>query len=79
MARNWAWSLVDEGLVLASAVVSVLLLIPRLGPANYGAWAALFALVDPFGALAHIGIRLTILEGIVRERYDRKLGNEGLK
>jgi O-antigen/teichoic acid export membrane protein len=68
LARNWAWSVVDESLVLSSAVVSVLLLIPRLGPANYGAWAALFALVGPFAALAHIGIRLTILEGIVRDR-----------
>lgn len=70
LARNWAWSVADEGLILASAVVSVFLLIPRLGPANYGAWAALFALLGPCGALAHIGIRLTILEGIVRDRQN---------
>ena len=68
LAKNWAWSIADEGLVLASAVFSVFLLIPRLGPANYGAWAALFALLGPCAALATIGIRLTILEGIVRDR-----------
>ncbi len=68
LARNWAWSIADEGLVLASAVFSVFLLIPRLGPANYGAWAALFALLGPFGAIAHIGVRLMILEAIVRDR-----------
>jgi O-antigen/teichoic acid export membrane protein len=49
-------------------VFSVFLLIPRLGPAGYGVWAALFALLGPFAAIAHIGVRLTILEGIVRDR-----------
>jgi len=67
LARNWAWSVADEGFVLVSAVVSVFLLIPRLGAANYGAWAALFALLGPCSAIAHAGIRLTILEGLVRD------------
>ena len=68
--RNWVWSFADQGLILASAVFSVTFLIPRLGPAQYGAWAALFALLGPFSALAHAGVTLTILECIVRDDQD---------
>src|SRR4029453_17828975 len=68
IARNWLWSLAEEGLNLVAAALSVLLLIPQLGPADYGAWVGLFALLGPFAAFAHAGVTLTILDHTVRNR-----------
>ena len=64
-ATNTLWSLANEGLTLVAATLSVLLLIPHLGPTQYGAFAGLFALVGPFAAFAQSGVQLSILEHTV--------------
>jgi O-antigen/teichoic acid export membrane protein len=65
LVSNTMWSLINESFVLVAATLSVLLLIPRLGSANYGAFAGTYALIGPFAAFAHSGITLTILEHTV--------------
>jgi O-antigen/teichoic acid export membrane protein len=67
LVSNTMWSLINEGLVLVAGTLSVLLLIPRLGSENYGAFAGTYALIGPFAAFAHSGITLTILEHTVRD------------
>jgi O-antigen/teichoic acid export membrane protein len=67
LVSNTMWSLINEGLMLVAGILSVLLLIPRLGRENYGAFASTYALIGPFAAFAHSGITLTILEHTVRD------------
>jgi O-antigen/teichoic acid export membrane protein len=67
LVSNTIWSLINEGMMLVAGTLSVLLLIPRLGNQNYGAFAATYALIGPFAAFAHSGITLTILEHTVRD------------
>ena len=63
-----AWSFVLELATLASTVLSFALLGKSLGPAGYGAYASLYALIGPFVTLAASGSTLALLQHIVRDR-----------
>lgn len=62
------WSFVLELATLASTVLSFALLGKTLGPAGYGAYASLYALIGPFVTLAASGSTLALLQHIVRDR-----------
>ena len=60
----WAWARQDG----AARGLGLLVLIPRLGAEQYGAFVALFALMGPVTALAQSGVPLTVFEHAVRDR-----------
>lgn len=63
-----AWSFLLELTTLAGTVLSFTLLGKSLGPAGYGAYASLYALIGPFVTLAASGSTLALLQHIVRDR-----------
>ena len=66
VAKNTLWSIADEGIVLVVSVVGLLVLVPQLGDQQYGAYAALFALIGPLTAFPQSGVPLTVLEHTMR-------------
>jgi O-antigen/teichoic acid export membrane protein len=65
-----AWALLEQGTALVASVVSFLLLGRPLGPAGYGAFVGLYALMGPFLALSQAGVFLAAMEHVVREREE---------
>lgn len=72
LTRNTIFSIANEGAVVVSATLAVLIMIPRLGDYDYGSYASLFALVGPFAAFAHGGVSLTLFEHLVGEQEDHR-------
>jgi O-antigen/teichoic acid export membrane protein len=74
LSRAWAsdtrWALLDQGLALVASTISFLLLGRVLGPAGYGAFVGLYALMGPFLAPTVSGVFFCALEHIVREGED---------
>ena len=66
VAKNTLWSIADEGIVLVVSMVGLLVLVPELGDQQYGAYAALFALIGPLTAFPQSGVPLTVLEHTMR-------------
>ena len=66
VAKNTLWSIADEGIVLVVSVVGLLVRVPQLGDQQYGAYAALFALIGPLTAFPQSGVPLTVLEHTMR-------------
>ncbi len=66
VAQNTLWSIADEGIVLVVSMVGLLVLVPELGNEQYGAYAALFALIGPLTAFPQSGVPLTVLEHTMR-------------
>lgn len=60
------WGLVFEIVTLLSVMVSFTLLGRTLGPAGYGGYASLFAIVAPLVTLAASGVMLALLDHAVR-------------
>ena len=67
---NTVWSMANEVMTVLGSVVSVLLLIPRLGATGYGTYIGMYALIGPFTAFAQSGLTLTALQGTVRDNED---------
>lgn len=69
-ANDVVWSLGFDGLNVVANIFAVLLLIPILGDAGYGAYVGLFGIVGPLGGLAWAGVGLAALQRIVRDGRD---------
>ncbi len=67
LAANTVWSAIDELMLVTGSVVGLLVLVPRLGAEQYGAYAALFALMGPVTALAQSGVPLAVFDHAVRQ------------
>jgi O-antigen/teichoic acid export membrane protein len=67
LAANTVWSAIDELMLVTGSVVGLLILVPRLGVEQYGAYAALFALMGPVTALAQSGVPLAVFDHAVRQ------------
>ncbi len=67
LAANTVWSALDELMLVTGSIVGLLVLVPRLGAAQYGAYAALFALMGPVTALAQSGVPLAVFDHAVRQ------------
>lgn len=67
LAANTVWSAIDELMLVSGSVVGLLVLVPRLGAEQYGAYAALFALMGPVTALAQSGVPLAVFDHAVRQ------------
>jgi O-antigen/teichoic acid export membrane protein len=61
------WSALDELMLVTGSIVGLLVLVPRLGAEQYGAYAALFALMGPVTALAQSGVPLAVFDHAVRQ------------
>lgn len=68
LAANTVWSAIDELMLVVGSIVGLLVLVPRLGAEQYGAYAALFALMGPVTALAQSGVPLAVFDHAVRQR-----------
>jgi O-antigen/teichoic acid export membrane protein len=67
LAANTVWSALDELMLVTGSIVGLLVLVPRLGAEQYGAYAALFALMGPVTALAQSGVPLAVFDHAVRQ------------
>ena len=67
LAANTVWSAIDELMLVTGSIVGLLVLVPRLGVEQYGAYAALFALMGPVTALAQSGVPLAVFDHAVRQ------------
>ena len=67
LAAESAWGLVLELATLVGMVLSFTLLGRSLGPAGYGGYASLYAIVGPLVTLAASGVVLALLQHVVRD------------
>ena len=67
LAAESAWGLVLELATLLGMVLSFTLLGRSLGPAGYGGYASLYAIVGPLVTLAASGVTLALLQHVVRD------------
>lgn len=58
----------NEFLVTVSGVVSILLIIPKLGPAAYGAYASVFAVTGPLSAFSTTGLAMVAYDSVLLRR-----------
>jgi O-antigen/teichoic acid export membrane protein len=68
LARRTGLIASNEFLVTLSGVVSILLIIPRLGPAAYGAYASVFAVTGPLSAFSTTGLALVAYDSVLLRR-----------
>lgn len=67
-AAKSAWGLLEQGVGLVAALLTATLLASTVGPAAYGAYAGVYALMGPFLAFMQGGLGLAVLDKIVREQ-----------
>lgn len=67
-ATESVWGLSIEVVTLLGTILSFTFLGRSLGPAGYGGYASLYAIVGPLVSLAASGVTLALLQHIVRER-----------
>lgn len=70
VARDTVWATGLEGFQLAVMLLSFTLLGKQLGPAGFGAYAAMYALIGILGGFIYSGVTLSVVQHLVRDKQD---------
>lgn len=68
MASDSIWGMLLEVVTMSSMMLTFVMLGKSLGPAGYGGYVALYAIVSPLVTLAASGVTLALLQHVVRDR-----------
>lgn len=69
VARDTVWGAGFDALQLSVMLLSFALLGKQLGPAGFGSYAGMYAIIGILGGISYIGVSLAVVQHLVRDRH----------